>query len=321
MGADVLLFVSQSEQAIWQDRQREAAIYTSETVADFLSRIQDYMSLAGSLPSAQMAEKPDILQRYLNKNASVLEIVRIDGNGHLVAGADHGQPILSNLVTLAQSNWFQQAKSGQLYAGELQISSEDEPYMVVATPSDDGGVVAARLHMNVLWDVVAQIHFGQTGRAYVVSRDGQIIAHATPQVVLAHTTLAGRPEMGGVAASKDGPWSGSYVNLNGEHVLSFMQLVRGTNWTIVTELPRKEAFAISRQALLVLLLGIVVFSVLATGMIFRALQRLVLNPIEALRAGSLRVGSGEFDHQVAIYRQDEVGQVAQVFNESVCPCQ
>jgi light-regulated signal transduction histidine kinase (bacteriophytochrome)/HAMP domain-containing protein len=50
---------------------------------------------------------------------------------------------------------------------------------------------------------------------------------------------------------------------------------------------------------------------------FSALQRLVLAPIEALRAASLQVGQGEFHHQVKVYRQDEVGQVAQGFNEMV----
>ncbi len=313
----VLLFVAKNEQAIWQERQREAADYAGETVAGFIGRVQDYMILAGSLPSAQITQNPDILQRYLDGNSSVLEIIRTDAGGHVVAKADRGQPILSNFLTLSQSNWFQQALNGQFYIGDLQISSQDEPYMITSAPSNDGGVVAARLRMNLLWEVVARIQFGQTGRAYVITDKGQIIAHATPQVVLANTTLAGRPEMSALAATPDKRWSGSYTNLQGEYVLGVTQPVPETGWIIITELPQKEALAISRRALTVLLFGIAVFGILAIGLTFSALQRLVLSPIEALRATVLQVGQGEFHHQVAIYRQDEVGQVAQVFNEMV----
>jgi signal transduction histidine kinase len=171
--------------------------------------------------------------------------------------------------------------------------------------------------MELLWDLIAQIQFGKSGHVSVITKEGQLIAHEFPQVVLANVPLSTQPQMNAIAQAGDHQWMGTYTNSLGEKVLSITQPVWGTSWIIVSETPFNDSFSISRRALMVLVFGIVMFGVLATFMTFTALQRLVLDPIEALRSTLQWVGRGEFNHQVTIYRQDEVGQVAQGFNEMV----
>ena len=89
--------------------------------------------------------------------------------------------MLANLITIPQSQWFLQARQGQTFIGDVQLSANNVPYLIMAVPSADNGVVAARIQMDVLWDVVQNIHFGKLGQAYVITHNGRMVAHTNPE--------------------------------------------------------------------------------------------------------------------------------------------
>lgn len=315
LGATVYAFTSRNEQAMWQARQREAASHASQVVSAYLARIRDYMVLGGALSDQQILSNPNALQEYLLQNPNALEIVRLDADGNVVAGADRGNPMLVNLFTLSQANWFSKAKAGLFYVGALQISAQDEPYVITAAPSTGGGVVVARIRMQHLWNLIASLRFGRTGLAYVVTDEGQVIAHPAEDLVLGMTNLAGRPEMAAIAAAPKHLWNGVYTNFLGEYVQGVSLTVPDTNWIVIGELQVTEASSLSRMALLLLLVVATAFGILTLAMIFRALRYLVIDPIESLRVASVRIGQGDFTHRVHFDRQDEVGQVVEAFND------
>src|SRR5439155_32220 len=85
-------------------------------------------------------------------------------------------------------------------------------------------------------------------------------------------------------------------------------------WTMFVELPVEEAYAslyAALQRLAVVLLGASMFAVLAG--IF--LARRMVGPIQALRAGAERIGSGDFAQRIAIKTGDELEGLADQFNE------
>ena len=235
----------------------------------------------------------------------------------MLAGANRDAPLLANLFTIPQSTWFFQASQGELYLGEVRISSGEEPYLIMAMPAPDGGVVAGRLRMRKLWDVVADIRFGETGQAYVVSQSGQIVAHTDRRVPLANTSLEGRPEVAALSQAPDNEWNGKYVNFAGRPVVGVTAPVPGTNWVVITELPQAEAFATSRTARLLLVVGTVLIGALVMFVTVRLLEHLIFQPMESLRVGAAHIGRGEMSHRINIGRHDEVGQVAAAFNEMV----
>jgi PAS domain S-box-containing protein len=49
----------------------------------------------------------------------------------------------------------------------------------------------------------------------------------------------------------------------------------------------------------------------------RFLSRLILDPMERLRTGTVRIGQGDLSHRIRLNQQDEVGQVAEAFDEMV----
>ncbi len=315
IGAGVVSFVYRTEVAAWRGRQGEAARNAAGTVAAFIQRADDALVLLGWLGRDELAAQPPLVHQVLEHNPALQEIVLLDAKGSVVASVAQDRPLLANLFTISQSQWFVTAKAGQPYHGSLQISSRDEPYLIIALPAPEGEVTAARLRMDVLWDAVADIRFGRTGRAYVVTRTGQIIAHTNPEVVLANTSVGEMSEMLPALSAPTGEWYGAYVDLEGTRVVGVAAAVPGTDWLVITELPQREAFAASRTALVLLGASLLVLMSLTMWISARFLERTIFHPMEALREGSERIGRGELRHRIALIGQDEVGQVAVAFNE------
>ena len=315
IGAGVYYFVFLTEREAWQGRQEEAARNAVQTVVTFIQRIEDSLTLVSLLDRDYLAAEPQVMRDLLQQNPALLEMVRLDASGKVFASAYQDTPLLANLFTIPQSTWFLQATASEYYLGDIQISPAGDPYLVVAVPAPDGGVVAARLCMGMLRDVVAAIRFGETGQAYVINREGRMVAHTRSEVVMAKTSLAGRPEAVALSQSPGHKWNGAYVNFEGTPVVGTTAPVPGTGWMVITELAQSEAFAVSRTALLVLSGGMLLFGVPVMWVTACFLRRLIFQPMERLRVGAERIGQGDLRHRINIARQDEVGRVAEAFNE------
>ncbi len=314
----VYSFVYRTERQAWEGRQNEAARNAAETVAAFVQELQHTLVLVSSLDGDYLAGHPEVMQDLLEHNPALLEMVCVEATGRVSSGAYRDAPVLANLFTIPQSTWFHRASEGELYLGDVQVSPVGDPYLVMAVPSSDEGVTAARVAMKVLSEVVAVMHFGKTGQAYIVNRQGRILAHTDPEVALARTSLAGRTELVAPSRSDSQQWRGAYVNFQGIPVVGTVAPVPGFDWLVITELAQSEAFAASRMAVLLLGGGMPVLAVLTAWVTVPRLARLIFDPIKKLRDGAERIGQGDLHYQVDIDSQDEVGQVARAFNEMVC---
>ena len=322
VGAGVTLLVAANEQEAWQGRQREAARYAGERVSTFIGRVQDSLSLVALMDRDTLEATPGVMGDVLKEVPALVEVIRLDQRGNVVASASSGEAVLANLFTIPQSTWFLEAKAGRPYLGGVQISSAREPYLILAVPTPDGGAVASRLSMNVLWEVVGAIGFGKTGQAYVVNQEGQVIAHKDPDVALSRASLEGQPETADLlqtvsqAASKE--WSGLYRNLQGNQVVAATAPVAGTGWVVISELLRSEAVATSRAALLIVGGGVLAFGLLVAVTSNRFLRQLIVRPMESLSVGAQRLGRGDLSHRIEIQaggETSEVGELAGAFND------
>lgn len=320
IGGGVYHFIAGNERVTWQARQREVSTYATEVVGSFILRLQDFLVLAGSIDQNVLNDGNNVLNNYLRRNTAILEVIRTDGGGKVIGSAFRDKPLLSDLFTLPQSQWFARARAGQYYLGALQISASDEPYIVAAAPAADGGAVAARVRMDLLWEIVRNISFGESGQAYVIEPSGNIVAHPNAEVVLANTTLLDRPELLHLATTLN-TWSGTYTNFAGTAVQSVSQLIPNTDWIVVTEIPVAEAESASRIALILFFVGVAVFGSLIIGLTYFALYHLVVAPLAVIRAGTVRIGGGDLAHRIDLQQQDEIGQLAGDFNQMVSQLQ
>jgi len=302
------------ESTSWRGRQSEAAHAAAGTVAAFMQRALDSMAMLGLLGRDEIDSNPEVIRQLLEQNTALQELTYVNEQGVVLAGVSRDRPVLSNLITIPQARWFKEASARGTYLGNVQISALNEPYVVIATPAQQADVIAGRVRMNVLWDVVKDIRFGKGGQVFIVNKDGQVIAHTDPQVVLANTDLRAQPQLLASLQNPDVTWSGSYQNFLGMDVVAATASIPGTSWVIVTELPQREAFAATARMLPALWLGMTLFGILAISLAGIYINTMIVRPITSLRLGALRIGQGDRDHRIGVIRRDEVGQLAEAFN-------
>ena len=309
------LLVRQTEREGWQGRQREATQRVVQVVADFVTRQQNLLQVMHLFGSDEMEEVSSELETLLASQPMLLEVVYVGSKGEIICRAPAESGVLANVFTIPQSAWFLAGRKGNSYIGDVQLSSSEQAYLTFAIPAGEGRVIAARLNMAILGEVLKTLQFGSDGIAYLVNQHGRIIAHTDPQVVRASTRLDSIPERLDVLRADGAFWAGEFSDFLGRPVVGTMTSVPGTPWVAVTELPQREAYASSRAALwgsgTIALALCLVLAVTITNL----LNRHFLRPIRRLHEGVRILSRGELGHRIALGESGEIGQVAAAFDD------
>jgi serine phosphatase RsbU (regulator of sigma subunit) len=87
-----------------------------------------------------------------------------------------------------------------------------------------------------------------------------------------------------------------------------------TSWSVVVEQPSATAFASVRSSVLLLGLLVILVGALALLIAFRQARRF-LGPLKALRTGAMALGAGQLTYRIESLGDDEMGDLAQTFNQ------
>ena len=186
--------------------------------------------------------------------------------------------------------------------------------LALAGTRKDAGVSIAEVNLKLIWDVVSQIKVGENGHAYVVGPGGRLIAHPDISLVLRNTDMSKLAQVQAARAGTDGQLLEGTKNIRGQEVLTASAPIAPLGWTMFVELPVEEAYAslyAALQRLAIVLVAASLFAVLAG--VF--LARRMVGPIQALRAGAERMGSGNFAQHISIKTGDELEGLANQFND------
>jgi signal transduction histidine kinase len=308
----VYVFIFNAEQTLWQSRQSDFAQTAANLIRDNLRQSSLFLDVVNGLENDE--DFQDIVDTIAQNYPTIREVIVLDGDANILAVSSVGEAILSNLFTIPQSNWFLNAKAGQSYLGNLQFSAQNTPYIILSRPYDRiGGVIAIRLNMEILNDVVRGIRFGDTGNAYLTDGDGQILAHTDFNIVERNTSIAGRSELT-QARTQDGVSFSAYFNFLDQEVIGSSLAIEGTNWYVFTEVEQAEAYATSGNALVFLGGGLILLFVAVIIVTINLLQRFVFKRLEKLQAAANQVTAGDLNVQVPIRRMDEIGVLTNAFN-------
>ena len=314
IGAASTFFVYRIEQRAWNGRQTEAAYFATQEVLHFLRRAEDNLLLARQSNLLDSQSETALFKDLILQDPVLLEIVRANRQGTVVSAAAQGEPVLAKDASIAQSTWFQEGLQGRRYTGSVRLSHQQEPYLILSVPADNGEILATRLRMTTLDSILAAIRFGNSGRAYLVNEEGQVLAHSNDQVAQSGISIAGRPEFIAIQSTLDKRWHGEYINFQGSPVIGTSHPILGTYWVLITELDAHEAFlATSTAALLAGAMVIISFIWLMISS-RRVFTRMIFIPLERMRVGAERVGQGNLEYRIELEQQDEIGQVGESFN-------
>ena len=206
-----------------------------------------------------------------------------------------------------------------MYYGPVYFRRESKPYMTLSLAGTrrDAGVSVTEVNLKLIWDVVSQIKVGVRGHAYVVDVQGRLIAHPDISLVLRNTDMSQLAQVRAASSDAAGTTSEPVQmaqNIQGHQVLTAYARVMPLGWLVFVELPIEEAYAplyaVLQRSALVLLAALGV-----AGLAGMFLAKRMVGPIQALRAGAARIGSGDLAQHIAIKTGDELEALADQFND------
>ncbi|MGY4476856.1 adenylate/guanylate cyclase domain-containing protein [Bradyrhizobium sp. USDA 3364] len=296
----------------------EAASAAAE-IHNFISDIPSQLGWLVQLPwtdELDEGRRTDAL-RLFRQAPAIVSLTLIDNNGlERLHVSRVGLNRIESRTDRSADPALLGARASQVWFSDVSYNRGSEPYLTVAIMGNRPAVGAAiaEVNLKLIWDVVAAITVGETGLAFVLDRQGRLIAHPDISLVLRgveETTSqpfrAIRDAIGpgdGFATSRDA---------QGHQVAASEAPVAGPDWTVVVAQPLSEAYAPIYAALrrtTVLLAGSTIFA----GLLAYAFAHRMTEPIRLLEEGTERIGAGSFEHRISIQTGDEFQRLANSFN-------
>jgi signal transduction histidine kinase/CheY-like chemotaxis protein len=306
--------------------QREQAEAAAAKIGQFVKEIESQLGWTTQLPwsAGSIEQRRFDALRLLRQVPAITELAQLDATGkERLRVSRLAMDVVASGADLSNDPKFAEAVARKVYYGPVYFRRESEPYMTLAIAGTrrDAGVSVAEVNLKLIWDVVSQIKVGERGHAYVVDAQGRLIAHPDISLVLRNTDMSKLAQVRAARAATTGAGTGDNPaetvqeaeNIERRKVLTAHASVTPLGWLMFVELPAEEAYAPLYAALkrLGLVLLAALFIAVLAGMF---LAGRMVGPIQALRMGAARLGSGDLSQRIAVKTGDELEALADQFN-------
>jgi GAF domain-containing protein/CheY-like chemotaxis protein/HAMP domain-containing protein/two-component sensor histidine kinase len=304
-----------------------AAQGAAKTVASFVEEKFGELETAtrlGRLASASPEEQKRALGNLLGLDPSFRQLVLLDTQGQeLVMASRLSQAASTQLTDHVEGDVFTQIRLGDRYISPVYIHGEtNEPMVVIAIPATDvfgdvQGTLLAEVNLKFMWDLVDRLEIGETGLAYVVDRQGNLLAFGDISRVLLHENVSQLKEVSEFVKSPalfDEDGVSISQGINGATVIGTYVPLGTPDWAVVTEMPIMEAFQQGIQSTVV---SVLILAVVATsaGLLGSYSARRLTAPLLTLTNTATRIAGGELDLRASQAGPAEVVTLARAFNQ------
>jgi methyl-accepting chemotaxis protein len=277
----------------------------------------------GDLISPNLDNQKLVLDSLLGYEQSFRQIVMLDRQGEELIDVSRTSLTALNNQAKAQigDNFFTQMKQGKSYVSSIYVNeSTNEPMIILAVPIKDlfgdfQGALLAETNLKFMWDLVSGLKVGNKGTAYVVDRQGNLLAHPDISKVLKGEKLTKIFEVSEFINGKDSIEGDAEISkgISGNYVMSNYISLVVPDWAIVVEFPIMEAYnpviKVFQYSLWLTLL--VIFLTVGAG---TYIAKKIVKPIIGLRDAALEISKGNLNTQIKIKSSNEIGQLANSFN-------
>jgi signal transduction histidine kinase len=302
--------------------QREQAEAAAAKISQFIKEIERQIGWTTELPwsTDTMEQRRFDALRLLHQVPAITELSQLDDSGlERMRVSRLAMDAIATNVDYSKDPKFTEAVANKIYYGPIYFHRESEPYMTLsmAGKRKESGVSVAEVNLKFIWDVISQIKVGEHGQAFVVDTQGRLVAHPDISLVLRNIDLSNLAQVKSARQSNNDKAQDQLQeaeDIRHHRVLTAFAHVVPLGWLVFVELPLEEAYAPLNALLLrssLLLLGGLIFASLAG--IFLARKMVV--PIQILRTGAARIGSGDLTQRISIRTGDELEGLAAQFND------
>ena len=255
----------------------------------------------------------------LTEAAEIYELHTIalyDLNGHLIQGID-GAPenLENNFFTLLQETDNLTTDSSTIFHEELGITMG----MPIKEDGETVFYVVGVYKYDLLDDVISNINIGENGLAYMANRQGIVIGHPDQSMILEKSTLAqlsgGNTET--LSRVITGETGALEYSINGEDMLVAFSPIRGTQWSLVIQIPKEDYDHFINSAMYVAILSTLVILLVSIFLVLR-LARSISRPVKGVTNRMIALSDGDLHTEVITVRtRDELEVMTRTLSTTV----
>ncbi len=251
----------------------QVAYRINNGVVLFLESTRDQLMNASQQITVDSTQSQIVLDRLLKRNEAFRTIAILDESGFETTRIDRFELVKrEDLQFLGKESYFLSARAGTPYFGNVFVTKEWEPYIILAVPiyNNDGvkGVLMATVNLRYLVRGLQELR-PEEGLAYIVDQQGFLIVHPNITAILKRINLGNRSIVQKLildGGTVNGLTPDDTYTQEGIRMFAVGVSVPITHWGIIVESPMRIAFAAERMvigfAILTILLGMLMVIVM-----------------------------------------------------------
>ncbi len=200
---------------------------------------------------------------------------------------------------------------------------QDKLGITIGMPVKENGETALYLigvyKYDMLQDVIGGINLGKHGIAYIVNREGLVTAHPDQTLIQNGSTLAklsgeNQEVLNRVMTGETGAIE---FQMEKENMLVAFSPIRGTQWSLVIQIPKSDYAPLINTAMLMDILCTLVMLLVSILLVWR-LARSISRPVKAVTGRMIALSDGDLHTEVvSVHSGDELEVLTKTLDATV----
>lgn len=237
----------------------------------------------------------------------------LDTLGKLIASTSFDEEVSGNL---SGNGFVSSVLNGQSYHSDVYVTEEHLPMLDIYEPiilhNEVVGILYAVVDLKTMWDLVQDNKVGENGEAFIFNKEGVFIAHSDPKNVYLKKSFQNREILDKIKQGENGQTI--YKTEKNVEMVAAYAPIGSFGWGAMIQQPTSEAFAPARSMRLRVFQSIL-GSVLLASLLAFFYTKWIVKPVDHLVSGMDRFSRGELNYRVEKVSSDEIGTLAENFNE------
>ncbi len=238
-------------------------------------------------------------QAVLEEAAEIYELYTIalyDLDGRLVQGLSGAPESLeSGFFALLRETDNLTTDSSAIFQGKLGITMG----MPVKENGETALYVVGVYKYDTLNDVISSINLGRSGMAYMVNQEGIVTGHPDQSLALNRSSLSQLSGGSAEAAERvtTGETGAVEFPVGGERMLAAFSPIRGTQWSLVIQIPKSDYSHFINTAMLMSILATIAVLAVSLLVVLR-LARSISRPVKRVTDRMVALSDGDLHTEV-----------------------
>ena len=317
----VQIYQTDLKRSVIETEEMKANMVVERTEAFFEKAVSQLLFLASdeNFRKSSLSLTKGHLENLLYRNDHLTELTLLNEKGQETVKVSKYKVVRpSELKDQSKSEMFGVASKGQIYYGGFHLTTDIVPTMVIVVPIEEYkgktiGFLSGEIHLRYLWNLIPKAQIGKAGTTCVLDKEGTLIAHSDTRRVLMKENMSylcgNRCHIQKKSAFE---WSWP----SGERFLNVYKRIKALNWMVIIQVPVEEAYGPIQQIAHTALKWISISFAVAVILSFLLTRKFIL-PIKNLSHEMGEVAKGNLDIHIQATTQDEVGLLAESFNQMI----